>query len=544
MTKIIRPAVLFAVVTVLFAALSAGLAPVRASVLYGVASQTGELVNLGGPSIGIVSGMQPGERVLGIDFRPATGQLYALGSTGRLYIIDRFTAVATLVGVLDAGLSGTKFGFDFDPVADRIRVVANSGLNYSVNPNDATVTVQTALNPGSPQGVAAAYTNSYKGATSTTLYIYNILSNTINTMMPPASGTVTIVPGTTGQGISIQTLDIDPYSGVAYCAFFTGAGEAPGAFGTFNLATGQIGGFQPLQMMIDSIAIMPEPPRAARMDFDRDKKADYTVYRPSTNDWFVNQSTNNGFFAARFGAAGDVLTPGDFDGDEKTDVAVWRGSTGDYYVLRSSDGVVQFFHFGQAGDEPVVRDFDGDGRDDFGVVRRENGLTAWYRIDSSTGTFRAFNWGLNTDRIAPADYDGDGKCDLAVRRGSAGQPATFYIMGSTAGYYGVQWGLGNDAIVPGDFDGDGKSDVAVVRLEEPYVWYILNSSNQSFTAYRFGAPPHIFAPGDYDGDGRTDPTVFVPAGGTFYTLRSSSGSLGAIQFGQNGDVPPAKNDVH
>src|SRR4051812_1557160 len=35
-----------------------------------------------------VSGLQVGETLEGIDFRPANGQLYGLGSTSRLYSID------------------------------------------------------------------------------------------------------------------------------------------------------------------------------------------------------------------------------------------------------------------------------------------------------------------------------------------------------------------------------------------------------------------------------------------------------------------------
>src|SRR5205807_1195929 len=49
-------------------------------------------------STAAVTGLQPGESVLGLDFRPATGQLYALGSTSRLYTLDVTTAAATQVG--------------------------------------------------------------------------------------------------------------------------------------------------------------------------------------------------------------------------------------------------------------------------------------------------------------------------------------------------------------------------------------------------------------------------------------------------------------
>jgi len=74
-----------------------------------------------------ITGLQPGETVLGIDFRPATGQLYGLGSSSRLYVISPVTGRASPVGAGFAPpLNGAAFGFDFDPTTDRIRVVADS----------------------------------------------------------------------------------------------------------------------------------------------------------------------------------------------------------------------------------------------------------------------------------------------------------------------------------------------------------------------------------------------------------------------------------
>ena len=77
-----------------------------------------------------VTGLQSNETLLGIDFRPATGELYGLGSTSRLYKVDPTTAVATAVGgQFSRCLSGFSFGFDFNPVIDRIRVVSETNQN-------------------------------------------------------------------------------------------------------------------------------------------------------------------------------------------------------------------------------------------------------------------------------------------------------------------------------------------------------------------------------------------------------------------------------
>jgi len=83
-----------------------------------------------------VSGLQSGETLLGIDYRPATGALYGVGSSSRLYTLNTATGVATQVGLGAFGaLSGTDFGVDFNPVVDRLRIVSNTGQNLRVNPD-------------------------------------------------------------------------------------------------------------------------------------------------------------------------------------------------------------------------------------------------------------------------------------------------------------------------------------------------------------------------------------------------------------------------
>ena len=114
-----------------------------------------------------ITGLGIGETILGIDFRPATGELYGLGSASKLYIINPNTAVATQVGPNGAfALSGTAFGFDFDPALDQIRVVSDNGQNIRVRSNgtlaanDGTLTwapPETASPP--PSVVAIAFNN-------------------------------------------------------------------------------------------------------------------------------------------------------------------------------------------------------------------------------------------------------------------------------------------------------------------------------------------------------------------------------------------------
>src|SRR5438067_6136028 len=105
--------------------------------------------------VGTIGGLIPGEAVVGIDFRPATGQLYILslapvGPTffGRLSTLDPATAVAKpLGGRWDPGvLTGTAYGIRFDPVLDVLRVVSDAGRNLRVDPSTGqAVTLDTPL---------------------------------------------------------------------------------------------------------------------------------------------------------------------------------------------------------------------------------------------------------------------------------------------------------------------------------------------------------------------------------------------------------------
>lgn len=118
-----------------------------------------------------ITGLQSGETILGMDMRPTNGQLYALGSTNRLYTVNIGTGAFTEVGLLSTTLSGTSFGFDFNPVADLIRVLSNTGQNLRVNPATAAVTVDANITTATATLSAAAYTNNFKGANATALYV-------------------------------------------------------------------------------------------------------------------------------------------------------------------------------------------------------------------------------------------------------------------------------------------------------------------------------------------------------------------------------------
>lgn len=150
-----------------------------------------------------IAGLQAGETVLGLDFRPASGVLYALGSSGQLYTLDPATAVATAAGMLAAdpadatdpfmALAGTNFGVDFNPVADRLRVVSDTGQNLRINVATAGVTTDGTLNFAPPAIVAAAYTQSFAGASATRLLGIDIATSTLQVQSPPNDGVLATI---------------------------------------------------------------------------------------------------------------------------------------------------------------------------------------------------------------------------------------------------------------------------------------------------------------------------------------------------------------
>lgn len=160
-----------------------------------------------------VRGLKHGDRLVGIDTRPATKELYALGKSGQLYKLNARTGRATAVGTPAAGAVGTAVGFDFNPTVDRIRVVTESGRNLRLHPDTGAVAgVDTALAyaTGSSKArvAASAYTDSFAGATTTGLYGLDAGKNTLVTQGSLPGRTPAVSPNT-GQLFSVGRLGFD-----------------------------------------------------------------------------------------------------------------------------------------------------------------------------------------------------------------------------------------------------------------------------------------------------------------------------------------------
>ena len=200
-----------------------------------------------------VTNLQASENLVGIDFRPNTGQLYAVGSTSRVYRIDVTTGVATPLSAAPfaALLSGTRFGIDFNPTADRIRCCSETGQNLRLNPINGTSALDTALaydkfDPAfgiPPHIVSTAYTNNNQDASSTTLYAIDATQDTlvtigsINGSVSPNLGQVFTVGKLGMDTTDFAGFDISGQTGVAY-ASLTATGDITSKLYTLNLSTG------------------------------------------------------------------------------------------------------------------------------------------------------------------------------------------------------------------------------------------------------------------------------------------------------------------
>ena len=179
--------------------------PVGAQGLILIDPSTGAANNLAPVRI---AGVAAGQTLVGIDYRPANNLLYALGydattagNNTQVYLLNPGTNTVAAVGSpvrLELGGATERIGFDFNPVADRIRVVSTNEANYRLNPNDGTITAtDTNLSysggtPANPGVGAVAYNNSFVGSGTTTLYDFDYLNNgLLSTQAAPNSGVMT-----------------------------------------------------------------------------------------------------------------------------------------------------------------------------------------------------------------------------------------------------------------------------------------------------------------------------------------------------------------
>ena len=191
------------------------------------------------------------------------GKLYGVGNGGGVYTIDTTTAHAQLVNALTIPLNGTAFGVDFNPAADRLRIISDTGQNLAHNVNAGGVTAANAAltytappaTPVTATGLSgAAYTNNDVAPagtpTATTLFDVDTTLDQIVVQSPPGNG-ILVATGKLGFDAG-PSAGFDIYSRlvrgvtVANRAFATLSVNGMYSFYRVNLTTGRatlIGGF-------------------------------------------------------------------------------------------------------------------------------------------------------------------------------------------------------------------------------------------------------------------------------------------------------------
>lgn len=203
-----------------------------------------------------VSGLEAGESLQGIDFGPVDGRLYGLGSSSRLYTLDTLTGAATLVGAtaFTPPLSGSTFGFDFNPVPNRVRVHGSTTQNLRLVPrlNGATDGTVAAVDGALSYAIGdagmlqmpaiggTAYTNSLSGATTTVLYAIDFVRDVLVTLANPNDGIMTTVGALGVNTTGDVGFDIAGNNGTAYVTLTVGGGFSGSTLYSINLTSGTL----------------------------------------------------------------------------------------------------------------------------------------------------------------------------------------------------------------------------------------------------------------------------------------------------------------
>jgi len=141
--------------------------------------------------------------ILGIDVRPADGTLYGLAADGNIVSIDVKSGKATMKSKLnESWKQGVITTFDFNPVADRLRLMSSEGVSLRINVDDGKATVDGShkykdgdVNAGkTPKVVAGAYSNSLKEKPkATALYNIDATTGALVTQAPPNDGVLNTI---------------------------------------------------------------------------------------------------------------------------------------------------------------------------------------------------------------------------------------------------------------------------------------------------------------------------------------------------------------
>ena len=198
-----------------------------------------------------ITGLAAGETVIDLAFRPNDGLLYALvanGTAARVVTIAPTTGVATAVSTLVAdaadatapyaGLVGTRFGIDFNPVPDRLRVISDTGQNLRINVATGATITDTALNGAGTGASATSYSNAFNAACRTMQFAIDPVSDRLFLQNPPNDGVLTAIGGLGVDATSVGGFDIATSAAGANTAFAVLNVAGVSALYSINTSTG------------------------------------------------------------------------------------------------------------------------------------------------------------------------------------------------------------------------------------------------------------------------------------------------------------------
>lgn len=245
-------------------ALAVGMASAHAATLVGLTADNKlvkiDTVTMAASAPMAISGT---DKVVGIDVRPADGKLYGLTATGQLVTIDHMSGVATPGSMVSEKVTlGPRPVVDFNPVADRLRVIAADGVSLRINVETGATIVDKPLNYDAadasngkkPAVAAGAYTNSMKGAKGTELFHVDGGTGALVLQNPPNDGVLKTrgMIGVTGASDVVMDIASD---GEGKNTVYVIAG---GALYTVDLASGkatQVGAIKGLGGTLVDIAV-------------------------------------------------------------------------------------------------------------------------------------------------------------------------------------------------------------------------------------------------------------------------------------------------
>ena len=208
-----------------------------------------------------INGLESAEKIISIDFRPATGELYGLSNSSRLLIInyDNGNARPVSTAAFTPAIMGASAAIDFNPTVDRLRLVSDQGQNLRLNPETGLV-VFTDGNITGTAGTAisaVAYTNSMAGATTTTLFDIDFVNGILYKQDPPNNGTLVMVGSLGVKANGAAGFDISPDNTYALAVAANNANTSN--FYSIDLGTGKAKKIRTLPVIILDIAIPTNP---------------------------------------------------------------------------------------------------------------------------------------------------------------------------------------------------------------------------------------------------------------------------------------------